>query len=91
MTTSHDPVCVFKATTPTQAELIRNLLEAEGILATTADTNYPFPGLPIAPSEVFVERSNEAQALAIIAEAEQNRINDETTLNEEAMEEASET
>jgi hypothetical protein len=72
MSDPHDLICVFKAANPSQAELIRNLLEAEGIRAVTEDTHSPFPGLSIMPAEVFVERSNEQAALAIVAEAEKS-------------------
>lgn len=76
MSDNHDLVCVFNATNPTKAELIRNLLEAEGVKAVTADTHNPFPGLSIMPSEVYVARESEATALAIIAAAEQARESD---------------
>lgn len=71
MNDPRDLVCVYNATNPAKAELVRNLLEAEGIQAATGDTHSPFPGLTIAPSEVFVARSSETAARAIIAEAEQ--------------------
>lgn len=74
MSDPRDLVCVYNASNPTKAELVRNLLEADGIRATTADTHNPFPGLSIMPSEVFVERSNEAAALEIIADAEQHHV-----------------
>jgi len=72
MNDPHDMVCVYSDSNPVKAELVRNLLEAEGIQARTGDTHSPFPGLPIAPAEVFVQRSNEASARSIIAAAEQN-------------------
>lgn len=81
MSDPQDLVCVYKAANPAKAELVRNLLDAEGIRATTADTNSPFPGLSTMPSEVFVERSNEVEALAVIADAEKNRIQDDSSLD----------
>lgn len=72
MTDPHELVCVFNATSPTKAELIRNLLEAEGIRAVTADTHNPFPGLSIMPSEVYVERGNETLARSIVEQVEQS-------------------
>lgn len=71
MSDAQEIVCVYNATNPAKAELVRNLLEAEGIQAATADTHGPFSGLAITPSEVFVARSSEAAALSIIAAAEQ--------------------
>ena len=89
MTDSRDLVCVYNATNPSKAELVRNLLEADGIRAVTADTHNPFPGLSIMPSEVFVERSNEAAALAVIAAAEQNHVEDDA--DDESGEDVAET
>ena len=83
MSDPHDLICVYNATNPAQAELVRNLLEAEGIRATTGDTHNPFPGLSIAPAEVFVERSNEAAARIIIAEVELNR-SDNSSIDDES-------
>lgn len=73
---SQTMTCVYRAANPSQAELIRNLLESQGIRAATGDTHNPFPGLSIAPAEVFVERRNEAAARGIIAEATANRSDD---------------
>lgn len=70
MSDAHDLVCVFKDGNPAKAEVVRNMLEAEGIRAATGDTHNPFPGLSIAPSEVFVERCNEAAARSLIEAAE---------------------
>lgn len=72
MTDSHNLICVYNANNPAKAEMVRNLLEADGIRAVTADTHNPFPGLSIMPAEVFVELSNKSLALEIIADAEQN-------------------
>lgn len=77
MSDPHDIVCVFKSPSAAQAELVRNLLEAEGIRAASGDTNNPFPGLTIAPAEVFVERSNEERALAIIAAAQHHHLHED--------------
>ncbi len=77
MSDPHDLVCVYTATNPSKAELVRNLLEAEGVRAATGDTQGPFSGLSIAPAEVFVERSNEVAARSIIAAAEQQAISTE--------------
>lgn len=63
---SNDLVCVYDATSAAQAELIRTLLVSAGIRAVTGDTNTPFPGLPIAPSEVFVERADVSAARTAI-------------------------
>ena len=76
MTDPHDLVCVYNATNAAKAEMVRNLLEAEGIRATTGDTHNPFPGLSIAPAEVFVEQSNADAARIIIAEVELNHSDD---------------
>lgn len=77
MSDPQDLVNVYNATNPAKAELVRNLLDAEGIRAVTADTHNPFPGLSIAPSEVYVERSNEEAARIIIAAAEQSHIDED--------------
>lgn len=77
MSDPHDLICVYNATNPAQAELIRNLLDAEGIRAATGDTHNPFPGLSIAPAEVFVERSNEEAARSIITAAEHNHVDED--------------
>jgi hypothetical protein len=89
MSDPQDLVCVYNATNPAKAELVRNLLEAEGIRAATGDTQGPFSGLAIAPSEVFVARSSEAAARAIIAQAEQSRTDDESVEEDELDEEES--
>jgi len=78
MSDPHDLVCVYKASNPAKAELVRNLLVAEGIRAETADTHNPFPGLSTMPSEVYVEQSNEVEARAVIADAEKNHIEDDS-------------
>ena len=90
MSDPHDLICVYNATNPAQAELIRNLLDAEGIRAATGDTHNPFPGLSIAPAEVFVERSNEEAARSIITAAEQHHVDEEESddTGEELVEEA---
>ena len=71
----HNLICVYNSNNPAKAEMVRNLLEADGIRAVTADTHNPFPGLSIMPSEVFVEQLNKAQALEVIADAERNHGN----------------
>ena len=93
MSDPHDLICVYNATNPAQAELIRNLLDAEGIRAATGDTHNPFPGLSIAPAEVFVERSNEEAARSIIAAAEQNHVDEDESddTGEEFADEATRT
>lgn len=87
MSDPHDLVCVYNATNSTKAELVRNLLDAEGIRATTADTHSPFPGLSITPSEVYVERSREQEALSLIATAEQSHLQAADETGEEFAEE----
>jgi hypothetical protein len=67
MNGGHDLVCVYKASNATKAEIVRTLLEGEGIQAVTADTSGPFSGLSVAPAEVFVQRTNEVAALEVIA------------------------
>lgn len=71
MSDPQDLVCVYNATNPSKAELVRTLLEAEGIQAATGDTQNPFTGLAISPSEVFVARSSELAAREVIAAVEQ--------------------
>eukprot|EP00475_Leptophrys_vorax_P031642 TRINITY_DN47996_c0_g1_i1.p2 TRINITY_DN47996_c0_g1~~TRINITY_DN47996_c0_g1_i1.p2 ORF type:complete len:111 (-),score=12.56 TRINITY_DN47996_c0_g1_i1:562-894(-) len=66
MTDAQDLVCVYNATNATKAELVRTLLESEGIHAVSGDTSNPFPGLSISPIEVYVQRTNEVAALSII-------------------------
>jgi Universal stress protein family/Putative prokaryotic signal transducing protein len=66
----HDIVCVYNTTNAMQAEMVRNLLEQNGLRATVGDTHNPFPGLTIMPAEVFVERADEKRALEIISRAE---------------------
>lgn len=87
MSDPHDLVCVYNATNPAKAEMVRILLEAEGIRATTGDTHNPFTGLSIAPSEVYVERSNEQEALSVIAMAEQPHLQEADETGEEFAEE----
>ncbi len=76
MADPHNLICVYNANNPAKAELVRNLLEADGIRAVTADTHNPFPGLSIMPSEVFVELSNKSLALEVIADAERNHVDE---------------
>jgi len=66
MSDPQDLVCVYNATNATKAELVRTLLESEGIRAVTGDTSNPFPGLSISPAEVYVQRTNEVAARSII-------------------------
>ena len=61
-----------------QAELVRNLLEQNGLRATVGATHNPFPGLPIAPAEVFVERADEKHAREVIRRAEHVHRDDQT-------------
>lgn len=76
MADPHNLICVYNANNPAKAEMVRNLLEADGIRAVTADTHNPFPGLSIMPSEVFVELSNETLALEVIVDAERNHLDE---------------
>jgi len=87
MTDPHDLVCVYTANNAAKAELVRALLESEGIRAATGDTQNPFSGLSISPAEVFVERANEVAARSLIADAEQHRLDDSDELEDESWEE----
>lgn len=87
MTGGQDLVCVYKAANAVKAEIVRTLLEGEGIQAVTADTSGPFSGLSITPAEVFVHRSNEATALEVIAGIEDSDAN--TEADEEVATESS--
>lgn len=63
-------VSVYTSPVETGAEIVRNMLVANGIRATVAESSGPFTGLPVAPSEVLVWEEEEAEARALIALAE---------------------
>ncbi len=69
-TNNRSLVVVFSSATVTQAQLVRSMLAAEGIHATATEVNEPFPGLPVATSEVLVRQEDESRARALIQEAE---------------------
>jgi hypothetical protein len=78
MSDPQDLVCVYNATNATKAELVRTLLESEGIRAVTGDTSNPFPGISIAPIEVYVQRTDEVAALDIVETINEGDVQHET-------------
>ncbi len=70
-TNSRSLVAVYSSSSVIEAQLVRSLLAAEGIHATTTEVNEPFAGLPIATSEVLVWQEDEGPARALIQQAEQ--------------------
>jgi hypothetical protein len=69
-----DLVSVYQATNVTEAHLVKNLLNDEGIEASVSEQNEPLAGLPIAQCDVLVKASDEQSALQIVGDYEQSLI-----------------
>lgn len=69
MTDPEDLVSVYQGANTTDAYIIRNALEAEGITCQVTEPNEPFAGLPITAPDVLVRVADEARARAIIEAA----------------------
>ena len=69
-TNNRSLVAVYSSPLVAQTELVRSVLAAKGIHATATEVNEPFPGLPVATSEVLVWQEDEARARVLIEEAE---------------------
>ncbi|HEX3726783.1 MAG TPA: DUF2007 domain-containing protein [Pirellulales bacterium] len=69
-----DLVVIYKTANATEAYLVKNLLQDEGIAATVGE-EHEFLSLPITPSDVLVRRSDEAHAREIVSayDADQQR------------------
>ena len=68
--TNRSLIVVYSSPSVTEAQLVRSMLASEGIHATATEVNEPFAGLAVVPSEVLVWQEDEAQARALIQEAE---------------------
>ncbi len=66
-------VTVFTSPVAAEAELVCNALLAQGLHATVAQSNGPFTGLLIAPSEVLVWQEDEERARTLIHDADTQR------------------
>jgi len=62
-----DLVSVYQGANTTEAHLVMNLLQDEGIQASVSEANEPLAGLSIAAPDVLVRREDEARARAIVA------------------------
>jgi hypothetical protein len=67
----HDPVCVFTTTDPFKADLIKNMLQDEGIRCALEGHDQSFgPGFIAIPIKVLVEPGQAEQAGKLIQEHE---------------------
>lgn len=62
-------VPVYKSSVDADAKIVQNMLISHGIRATVSESDGPFTGLVVAPSEVLVWQSDEARARRLIGEA----------------------
>ncbi len=67
-------VTIYRAANPTEAHLVANLLDEEGIEARVTEENEPLMGLDIAGPELLVHLKDKARALKIIAEYDEKQI-----------------
>lgn len=67
-------VVVYTSTTLLEAQLVRNMLAAEGISVRLGEINEPLAGLPIAPIEVLVRLADEDRARSLIDAVENARV-----------------
>jgi hypothetical protein len=68
-TTNNDPlVSIYTSLNSADAEIVKNMLIANGIRATVAESEGPFVGLTVAPSNVLVFHADEARARELIRE-----------------------
>ena len=97
MTQPGDLVLALSASSPSEAEIVRTILEGEGILAIIPDRNMPLPVVDITPldgkyepagSQVLVARSDAERAKKVIEEAREagRLIGEDTPVGEEADE-----
>ncbi len=70
MNDPNEVVTICKAKSSTEAYMIRNALEAEGISCRVAETNDPLSGLPCADPDVLVHAADVDRAAKIIEELE---------------------
>jgi hypothetical protein len=70
MSDPHEVITVYRAQNATEAYIIRNALEAEGIQCQVAETNDPLAGLPLAAPDVLVHVSDADRARTIIEQLE---------------------
>jgi hypothetical protein len=89
-----DLVLALSASSPSEAEIVRTILEGEGILAIIPDRNMPLPVVDITPldgeyrpagSQVLVPRSDAERAKKVIAEAREagRFVTEDTPVGEE--------
>lgn len=80
-----DLVLAHSAETPSEAELIRGILESEGIFAVIPDKNNPLPAIDLTPfngsysalgCEVLVAAKDLERARQIIREARESGLSD---------------
>jgi hypothetical protein len=74
MSDSQDLVSIYLAANSIEANMVKNLLAEEGIAAVVSEENEPLAGLPIAPPDVLVRRSDEDRARAFMADYEERQI-----------------
>ena len=67
MSDSDELVVVYKTANVTEAHLVKNLLEEEGIKASVGE-EHEFLTLPITPSDVLVLKKDEARARELVSE-----------------------
>ncbi len=65
-------VTVYTSPVAADAEIVRGMLESEGIRATVAEASGAFSSLLVSPSAVLVWQNDEAQAKALIEQAERH-------------------
>ena len=65
---------IYRAANVTEAHLVRNMLEDEGVQAIVTEENEPLSGLNLVGCDVMVKRSDETQAEQLIAGYEELQI-----------------
>jgi hypothetical protein len=66
MSDPNEVVTIYKAKSSTEAFVIRNALEAEGIQCQVAEANDPFQGLQFGEPDVMVHANDADRAREII-------------------------
>ncbi|HEX3870700.1 MAG TPA: DUF2007 domain-containing protein [Pirellulales bacterium] len=67
-------VTVYRAANPTEAHLVKNILDEEGVEASVIEENEPLMGLDFTGPEILVHRKDQDRAEKIIAQYEEMQI-----------------
>ena len=69
-----DLISIYRATSPVEAYLVRDLLMDENIDAQVSEANEPLAGLSIAAADVLVRRGDLPRAQALVEEYDRKKI-----------------